>query len=310
MAMAIKRIVEVEGDKRYLSSDRGFLTVSDTEKELGRIDIDTILSVNITSRGSTISSGLVRKLAENKVPCIFCDQKFQPQSILQPLYTHEDQSKRHLLQAKLSNPLRAKIWQKIVQSKIQNQSRLLKSANKGGVERLNRLVKEVKPGDKNNVEAQAAQVYWPNLLGKSFRRSNLNLSENSFLNYGYAVLRSTTLRAIYATGLLPGFSIHHSGAVNAFCLADDLMEPYRPYIDGIAYNMFQQDICELNTQAKSSLANIVYLEIEGTLSCSPLFKQIQNLCYSFIRALGSNECELDLPKLSSNHEVLSILQNA
>ncbi len=170
-------------------------------------------------------------IAENNGIILFCDKKCLPLSMMIPLTAHCTQSERFSLQARISKPMCKRIWQSIIKAKIKSQGQLLKNNinDDGG---LINLSKQVRSGDPDNFESQAARIYWTLIFeDPNFRRKREGESPNHLLNYGYAILRAIFARAICATGLHPSLGIHHHNRYNAFCLADDLMEPFRPIVD-------------------------------------------------------------------------------
>ncbi len=178
-----------------------------------------------------------------------------------------------------------------------NQAAILSFFNNDEEKHLKELAKKVSSGDKENLEAQAARKYWQRLFGKDFRR-NFNLQgTNSLLNYGYAVLRATTARAIFASGLHPAIGIHHSNQENAFCLVDDLMEPFRPLVDFVVKKLVDQngEIKELTPELKKSLTKILNLDLATSAGTTPINNCLIRLCQSFVNSLEKGEAKLDFP---------------
>ena len=178
-----------------------------------------------------------------------------------------------------------------------NQAAILSFFNNDEEKHLKELAKKVSSGDKENLEAQAARKYWQRLFGKDFRR-NFNLQgTNSLLNYGYAVLRAATARAIFASGLHPAIGIHHSNQENAFCLVDDLMEPFRPLVDFVVKKLVDQngEIKELTPELKKSLTKILNLDLATSAGTTPINNCLIRLCQSFVNSLEKGEAKLDFP---------------
>ena len=172
---------------------------------------------------------LMEELTENNVAVVFCDSKHMPCSMTLPLDAHHIQNELFRAQINATGPLKKNLWKQTIEMKISNQARLLDKLGKNSTQ-LKTLAKTVKSGDSNNREGFAARLYWIALLGKTFIRDRYGGPPNPFLNYGYILLRSAVARAISGSGLLATLGIHHHNRYNAFCLADDIMEPYRPYV--------------------------------------------------------------------------------
>ncbi len=177
----------------------------------------------------TITQFAIQSLAENNTAVIFCGGNYMPNSMLLPLSGHQLQNERFRHQVNASEPLKKNLWKQTIQAKIRNQADHLLLQNSHV--NLHTFSTKVKSGDPSNVEAIVAKRYWNSLIGNAFRRERFGEKPNHFLNYGYAILRAATARALTGSGLLPTLGIHHHNKYNAFCLADDIMEPYRPMID-------------------------------------------------------------------------------
>ncbi|MGC9472273.1 MAG: type II CRISPR-associated endonuclease Cas1 [Bacteroidales bacterium] len=218
-----------------------------------------------------VSQVLMRELARAGVAVVFCDEKHHPSAILQSFEGNSIQTERYRQQIAASEPLRKNLWKQTVEAKISNQAALLDAQGKKSGYLL-AFRKAVKSGDTGNQEARAAQVYWKELFGPGFRRSREGLPPNNLLNYGYAVLRASTARAIVSSGLLPSFGIHHRSKYNAFCLADDLMEPYRPFVDAAVYQWMhsRSDFHVMDSETKSHLLNVLNHDVQFTRVKRPL----------------------------------------
>lgn len=187
-----------------------------------------VVSHPATSFTHAVIAGLIQKGGA----FVACDEKHMPIGMVLPLEGHFAQVERFALQARATLPQLKRIWQQVVKAKVRAQAALLEDLH-GGDYGLRALARKVQSGDTGNVEAQASRRYWPALFqDPDFRRDRAAPDQNRFLNYGYAVLRSIVARAICASGLHPSLGVHHHNRYSAFCLADDLMEPYRPIIDG------------------------------------------------------------------------------
>ena len=279
------------------------MIVSDDQQELGTIDLDGIVAIIITSRGASISTPFLTEMAVRNIPVMLCNDRYQPVSIAQPLIQHSDQNRRFEAQAKMKTGLRNKIWQRLVIGKVRNQHALLKSLDSASSARLKRLAGMVRTGDPDNIEAQAARVYWQALFFDEFRRDREADGINALLNYGYAVIRSTMTNAILASGLHPTFGIHHKNRNNPLCLVDDLMEPYRPIVDQLVQRLYEKNQTNLTVEVKQCLASIVTVDQPNVGTLSPLFKHMSNLSYALWEAMESEKLNLPMPSLMSDLEL-------
>jgi len=249
-------------------------------------------------------------MAARNIPVFLCNEKFQPVSLAQPLIQHGDQTRRFEAQAKTKKGLRNKIWQRLVIGKVRNQHQLLKLCQSGSAERLNRLASSVRPGDPENIEAQAAQVYWPALFGSSFRRDRTREDLNILLNYGYAVIRSSMTSAVLSAGLHPTFGMFHRNRNNPLCLVDDLMEPYRPLVDQVVRRLGERECQDLTPETKRCLASIVTSDQALMGTTSPLFQHMHGLCSALREIIdGQKTSSLPMPQLLPELEVEAMVSS-
>lgn len=199
-------------------------------------------------------------LARNHVAVVFCDERHMPVSMLAELDSSSVQGKRHRVQIEAGAVLKKRLWKQIVERKIINQSVLLDKLGCGR-DLLKAYYMNVKSGDTTNREAQAAKVYWHRLFGKAFVRDRIGDPPNNLLNYGYSILRAYVARALMGSGLLPSLGIFHRNCFNAFPLADDVMEPYRPFVDEKVWELHAQGRTEIDKATKYELANLFYERI-------------------------------------------------
>ncbi len=220
----------------------------------------------------TITNKLLEQLTLNNVAVIHCNNQHLPVGLIMPLNGHSEQSERFRKQIKAGLPLKKNLWQQTVQAKIINQAALLAERNVP-VKNMYQWAKDVVSGDKHNHESRAAVYYWQNLFNlPHFSRSRFGEPPNNLLNYGYAILRSITARALISSGLLPTLGIYHKNKYNAYCLADDIMEPYRPYVDLIVLNILDNkaNYHELNSEIETQLASITTIDVIIDNKKSPL----------------------------------------
>lgn len=210
------------------------------EPETHSIPVEDIGIIILDHPQITITSALMARLLEQNVGLVTCDSTHHPVGLLLNLEGHTLLSQKHQAQLEASLPLKKQCWQQTVSAKIDNQARLLASLGKENKYLLS-LRDKVKSGDSDNCEAKAAVFYWRQLFSEEpgFRRERYGPPPNHMLNYGYAILRALVARALVGSGLLPSLGIFHRNQYNAYCLADDIMEPYRPYVDRLVYMLWQ-----------------------------------------------------------------------
>lgn len=251
-------------------------TLPDSFKEsvVKRIPIEDIGVVVLDNKQITITQGALGALLDNNVAVISCDDHRMPAGLMLPLNGNTTQSERFGHQIEASLPLKKQLWQQTVQAKILNQSTVLLRQRGMKCGNLEAWAKQVKSGDADNLEGRAAAFYWQNLFGniRGFHRDREGVPPNNLLNYGYAILRAVVARSLVGSGLLPTLGIHHHNRYNAYCLADDIMEPYRPYVDALVAEMVDSgmDISKLTPEIKSKLLSIPVLDVVINGRRSPL----------------------------------------
>jgi CRISPR-associated protein Cas1 len=220
-------------------------------------DISTII---LNHPNITFSQAFIQKAASLNISVIFCDFRHHPASMLFHLDTNQVQNERFRAQVSISESLKKQLWQQTVIAKIKNQASVLAFTG-NDPQALLYISKQVKSGDSTNEEAQAARRYWPKLFSEDFTREREGIYINPALNYGYAILRAATARALSGAGLLPTLGIHHHNKYNAFCLADDIMEPYRPFIDRTVWEMWQEGMncSEIGKEEKARLISTLLM---------------------------------------------------
>ncbi len=234
-----------------LSYKNRYLAVK-SELEENYIHLSEIDTIIVDSIAVSISSYLLKELADNKINIIFCDEKHNPFGELNSFYSSHNTSKKILIQTKWNNKQKDELWSLIVKNKIINQALLLNKIKSENYDLLMSYVNEVRVGDKTNREAHSAKVYFNSLFTKSFIR-NANDNINAALNYGYSILLSNFNKEIINNGYLTQLGIHHKSEFNQFNLACDLMEPFRPIIDNFVY---YNQTREFDSKYKLDLINI------------------------------------------------------
>ncbi len=238
------------------------------------IPIEDIGVVVLENKRITITTGAMEALLENNCALISCDSKSMPVGLMLPLVGNTLQNERFRDQLDASVPLQKQLWQQTVRQKVSNQAQVLGKYTLTETACMKRWSTDVRSGDVENVEAKAAAYYWKNIFTDipDFVRGRDGEPPNNLLNYGYAILRAVIARALVSSGLLPTLGIHHHNRYNAYCLADDIMEPYRPYVDELVLQIMQEedDYTTLTRDLKAKLLQIPVLNVTINGKRSPL----------------------------------------
>lgn len=238
------------------------------------IPIEDIGIVVLDNKRITITQGVMEALLENNAAIVTCNESHLPIGMHLPLVGNTTQTERMRYQIEASLPLKKQLWQQTISAKIHNQAAVLKQMRGTEVRNMLKWASEVKSGDSENLEARAAVYYWQNAFPmiENFTRSREGVSPNNLLNYGYAILRAIVARALVSSGLLTTLGIHHRNKYNPFCLADDVMEPYRPYVDKLVMQLYDKypDCEELTKELKAELLSIPVLDVVINGKRSPL----------------------------------------
>lgn len=289
------------GNPAYLSTKNEQLAVNFPEKEKPEvcIPIEDLGYIVLEHPQITITNGLLTKLVQNKTAVITCDKQHLPCSFLQPLVGHSEQTERIRHQLNASLPLKKNLWQQTVATKIENQANHLASYGKNAL-KLKRWASEVKSGDVQNHEAIAAAYYFQNLFDdvEGFSRNQKGVPPNNLLNYGYAILRAVAARALVSSGMLPSVGIFHSNKYNAFCLADDVMEPYRPFVDALVYEMVcsGEEIAALTRDLKAGLLTIPAMDVVIDGKKSPLMVAMSRTTNSLYECFSGTSRKILYPE--------------
>lgn len=267
------------------------------------IPVEDIGVVVLDHKQITITQGLMAALLENNCAVVTCDERHMPVGLHLPLMGNSIQNERFRAQLDASLPLQKQLWQQTVQQKILNQAAILQSI---GVEQRNMQAwaKDVRSGDADNLEGRAAAYYWKNIFPSlpDFVRGKEEEPPNNLLNYGYAIVRAVVARSLVSAGLLPTLGIHHHNRYNAYCLADDIMEPYRPYVDKAVIDIMQSgaDYKELSTEIKRSLLGIPVMEVVINGTRSPLMTAAQTTANSLVKCFTGEMRKLIYPVLDGS----------
>jgi CRISPR-associated protein Cas1 len=253
----------------------------------GTIPIEDIGIVVLDHQQITITHALIASLLENNSAVITCDNTHHPTGLLLPLSANTVQSERFKAQIEATLPLKKQLWQQTITAKITNQANLLRRRNID-IDNMLHWANSVKSGDSANHEARAAAYYWKSLFPKEFKffRERFGPPPNNLLNYGYAILRAIVARSLVGSGLLPTLGIHHRNKYNAYCLADDIMEPFRPFVDEKVLSIIEngEDFNELSVSIKKQLLEIPVKEIMINGERSPLMVGLQRTTASLAKS--------------------------
>lgn len=284
----MERVVDIATDGRHLSAHRGFMLVSEARSEIGRIPLDDIAAVIVHAHGVTWSTNLVVALAERGAVMVLCGSNHAPVAVCLPLDGHHGQNARMRAQWDAGRPLAKQLWRSVVVAKIRWQAVMLETH---GQERaaLDMLLRKVRSGDPDNIEAQAARRYWPLLMGRDFRRDRAAPDINALLYYGYTIMRSLVARSVVAAGLHPSIGIHHANRGNAFALADDLVEPFRPLVDMLALKLVTQGFETVGPETKRAFASLIAVDLPGPDGTTTVTVASQRLALSLARCFETGD---------------------
>lgn len=257
--------------------------------------IEDLSGVIIENQQIIVTIPLLNELANNNVAVVFCDSHFMPSMQLVPMEANSTQQEAYKYQLEASLPTVKKIWKEVIEAKIKNQALLLEHFHKDG-NQLKPLYSNVKSGDSDNYEGIAARLYWKELFGADFKRDRYGETPNDLLNYGYAILRAATARALVGAGLSLSFGVFHRNRYNPFPLADDMMEAYRPYVDDVVFQMVEAAGNKpLDTEAKSLLINVMYRDVRLNEHKHPLQVALTLTAASLLRVFKGEDKHVSLP---------------
>lgn len=273
------------------------MVVKQKDNEAKTIPIEDLGFVVLEHQQIYISLPLLDELASENVAVIFCNQKHMPHTMLFPLEGNHLQSELFRQQIQISEPLKKQLWKQTIEAKIENQSLLLKHLEKEW-EDIKQLAYQVKSNDSSGREGVAAKMYWKRLFGEDFYRDRYGPPPNHLLNYGYIVLRASVARALTGSGLLPTFGIHHHNKYNAYCLADDIMEPYRPFIDAVVYEIAEKypGMDSLEKEIKAELMQILTIDVHFKKVSRPLMVGLSQTTASLARCFSGKQKKVEYPK--------------
>jgi len=293
----IKRTILISNPAK-LSVKQDQLIVEQEGKVAGKIPVEDIGVLLVEHPAVIYTQGCLSALLENNSAVIVCSKNRHPNGLFLPLDTNELQSERFRHQIEVSQPIKKQLWKQTVRAKIKNQARLLEYIGQESG-RLKDMAQKVQSGDTGNIEAQAARYYWPNLFGKTFRRERAGLPPNNLLNYGYMVVRAAVARALVSSGLLPTLGLHHKNRYNAYCLADDILEPFRPFVDRVVVDLRNkhENLEELTPKIKQGLLEVLTMDVHFGKIPSPMMVGLHRTTASLYRCLAGEQKKLEFPEL-------------
>lgn len=291
-AQLVIKLPEVEKSQSLPESFKKQSEVTKPIEDIGVVVLD--------NRQITITSGALEMLLENNCAVITCDSKSMPVGLMLPLYGNTTQNERFRQQLDASLPLKKQLWQQTIRSKIDNQASVLRDCIGEEMRCMRIWADDVKSGDPDNLEARAAAYYWKCLFAKidGFTREREGIPPNNLLNYGYAILRAIVARGLVASGLLPTLGIHHHNRYNAYCLADDIMEPYRPYVDELVFNIISSgiDYTHITKEIKVKLLEVPTLEVKIGGKRSPLMIAVSQTTASLYKCFSGELRRISYPE--------------
>ena len=293
-AQLVIKIPEVEKNDTLPESFKMQTQVTKPIEDIGVVVLD--------NQRITITTGAIEALLENNCAIITCDHRSMPIGLMLPLSGNTTQSERFRNQIDASLPLKKQLWQQTTQAKISNQASVLSTCRGAEVGCLRAWARDVRSGDPDNFEGRAAAYYWRNLFGmhiENFTRDREGVPPNNALNYGYAILRAIVARALVSSGMLPTLGIHHHNRYNAYCLADDIMEPYRPYVDRLVFDIVRQYGCdiELTRDIKAMLLSIPTIDVYIGGRQSPLMIAASQTTASLYKCFSGESRRIVYPEL-------------
>lgn len=309
----IKRTIYF-GNPAYLSASNRQLVVrmpsedDSPPKIVSTIPIEDIGLVITDNSRVTVTSSLLEQLMDNNAAFISCDSKSMPSGLMLPICGHSIQNERIRCQLSASIPLQKQLWQQTVQSKISNQGACLYYSTSEMHDNMFIWASKVRSGDTDNMEARAAAYYWKNIFPDNphFIRERSSFPPNNMLDYGYAILRAIVARGIVSSGMLPQIGIHHHNKYNSYCLADDIMEPYRPYVDRLVIDIIRKgesDCMTLDRRLKAQLLSIPAIDVTINGKTSPLMIAVSTTTSSLYKCFSGESRKVIYPDMTDELKI-------
>lgn len=296
----IKRIVEVSRAGTHLSITLGQLVVRQNKEEVGRIPCEDIGVLLVWHTGVSYTHAVFTELMKYGAAIILCDGHFLPAGMMLPLDSNTVQTERFRIQINAKEPVKKQLWRQLVRAKIAHQAQVVKE-DEQTCRFLRGLRDKVRSGDPDNIEAQASKRFWAAYLPEFQRQAEGGMPPNNLLNYGYMVIRAAVARALCSAGLLPTLGIHHRNKYNAFCLADDVLEPFRGFVEKKVRALVREaghpgELGELTPQLKEKLLEVLYEPVEIAGFTGPLMVGLHRTAASLHRCFAGQQKDLELPR--------------
>jgi len=295
----IKKIIEISRGRTSLSIKYGQLIIRQDGKETSSIPCEDIGVLLVDNQATNYTHSVFTELLKCGAAVVLCDSNHLPSGMLLPIEANTIQTERYAKQINAKEPLKKKLWQQIVRAKIKHQAKLIKDDTQTH-KALTVLISQVRSGDPANIEARASKLFWSAYIqGMEFRRDAEGKPPNNLLNYGYMVMRAAVARAICSAGLLPSVGLHHRNRYNAFCLADDLVEPLRGFVEAKVREIVKsgEDYEELTQTIKAKLLEVLYEEVEISDYKGPLMVGLHRTAASLVRCFCGEQKEIELPRI-------------
>jgi CRISPR-associated protein Cas1 len=296
----IKRTIVIERPARLsFATDQLVISMDadDGNRQERTVPIEDMAVLVIETPQATLTNALLAELVSRQVAVVTCNDRHMPVGLLMPLEGNTLQSARFQMQMEVSLPLKKQVWSQLIKMKLVNQAQVLQRSGREA-DALLHWSKEVRSGDPENLEARGAAHYWPRLFDDvNFRRTRDGQPPNHLLNYGYAIVRAAVARALVASGLMPTYGVHHRNQYNAYCLADDVMEPYRPFVDDIVLSEggrlgYPE---ELTRDWKGTLLQVLTTDVYIQQERSPLLVAVSKTSSSLVKVFEGSQKRVDLP---------------
>lgn len=292
----IKRTIEISEPGTHISSQYQQIVIRRDNKVVAQIPAEDIGVCIIATPMVTFSQNALTLIAEYGGVVVLCGKNFLPSAMILPMVANSLQTLRMHLQVQAKRPLKKQLWAQIVRAKVLNQSAVTEDPDTQN--RLKSLAERIRSGDPDNIESQSARIYWRAFLGPGFRfnRDRFGDPPNNLLNYGYMALRAAVARSICGAGLHPSLPLHHRNRFDAFCLADDLMEPFRPIVDLYARTLFRNCITKINPESKRKLLELLTFSCELKGQTGPLLVMLERMTASLVRCYEGETKSLAIPR--------------
>lgn len=277
-----------------LKNQQLVLAFKDSPDEKRSVPIEDVGVILLENQQTNITLPLLNALAEAEVQVVICNSKGMPSAMIQSMDSNNLQGETLRNQISCGEVLKKQLWKQVVEAKIKNQASLLNNIGEEG-DILKPFYSNVRSGDVDNREGIAARIYFQHLFGDCFVRNRDEMGINALLNYGYSILRAATCRAIVSSGLLPAIGIHHHNRSNAYPLADDLMEPFRPFVDEVVYDLVTRGQMELTKEVKGELISVLYIDTKYEKIIRPLSVGLSMTTASMVKCLSKELNTISLP---------------